>query len=70
MDVASSEIYNKEDGKYHLRGEGVVKTSEEMVDWYEELAGKYPIISIEDAFDENDWVSASTPGRSSTRMRK
>ncbi len=55
MDVASSEIYNKEDGKYHLSGEGVVKTSAEMVDWYEELANKYPIISIEDGLDENDW---------------
>jgi enolase len=37
MDAASSEFYNKEDGKYHLSGEGVVKTSAEMVDWYEEL---------------------------------
>ncbi|HLO12849.1 MAG TPA: phosphopyruvate hydratase [Pseudoneobacillus sp.] len=55
MDAASSEFYNKEDGKYHLSGEGVVKTSEEMVDWYEELASKYPIISIEDGLDENDW---------------
>jgi enolase len=55
MDVASSELYSKEDGKYHLDGEGVVKTSEEMVDWYEELASKYPIISIEDGLDENDW---------------
>ncbi|WP_243388212.1 phosphopyruvate hydratase [Bacillus kexueae] len=55
MDVASSELFNKEDGKYHLAGEGVVKTSEEMVDWYEELVSKYPIISIEDGLDENDW---------------
>ncbi|MDQ1144424.1 MAG: phosphopyruvate hydratase [Bacillus sp. (in: firmicutes)] len=55
MDAASSEFYNKEDGKYHLSGEGVVKTSAEMVDWYEELASKYPIISIEDGLDENDW---------------
>lgn len=55
MDVASSELFNKEDGKYHLAGEGVVKTSAEMVDWYEELAAKYPIISIEDGLDENDW---------------
>ncbi|MCL6571706.1 MAG: phosphopyruvate hydratase [Bacillus sp. (in: Bacteria)] len=55
MDAASSEFYNKEDGKYHLTGEGVVKTSAEMVDWYEELANKYPIISIEDGLDENDW---------------
>ncbi|ASS90315.1 MAG: phosphopyruvate hydratase [Bacillaceae bacterium] len=55
MDVASSELFNKEDGKYHLEGEGVVKTSEEMVQWYEELVSKYPIISIEDGLDENDW---------------
>ncbi|WP_144461292.1 phosphopyruvate hydratase [Siminovitchia fortis] len=55
MDVASSELYNKEDGKYHLSGEGVVRTSEEMVAWYEELVNKYPIISIEDGLDENDW---------------
>ncbi|MDQ1000885.1 enolase [Neobacillus niacini] len=55
MDAASSEFYNKEDGKYHLKGEGVVKTSAEMVDWYEELSNKYPIISIEDGLDENDW---------------
>ncbi|WP_338751398.1 phosphopyruvate hydratase [Bacillus sp. FJAT-52991] len=55
MDAASSEFYNKEDGKYHLSGEGVVKTSAEMVDWYEELVSKYPIISIEDGLDENDW---------------
>lgn len=56
MDVAASEIFNKEDGKYHLSGEGIVKTSEEMVDWYEELVNKYPIISIEDGLDENDWA--------------
>ncbi len=55
MDVAASEIYNKEDGKYHLSGEGVVRTSAEMVDWYEEMCNKYPIISIEDGLDENDW---------------
>ena len=55
MDPASSEFYNKEDGKYHLDGEGTVKTADEMIDWYEELVGKYPIISIEDGLDENDW---------------
>ncbi|MCM3739268.1 phosphopyruvate hydratase [Oceanobacillus luteolus] len=53
MDVAASEIY--EDGKYNLKGEGVVRTSEEMVDWYEEMINKYPIVSIEDGLDENDW---------------
>ena len=55
MDCASSEFYNKEDGKYHLDGEGTVKTEDEMIDWLEELVGKYPIISIEDGLDENDW---------------
>lgn len=53
MDVASSEFY--EDGKYNLKGEGVVRTSEEMVDWYETMVDKYPIISIEDGLDQNDW---------------
>jgi enolase len=55
MDVAASEIYNKEDGKYHLAGEGKTLTAEEMVNFYEELVSKYPIISIEDGLDENDW---------------
>ncbi|MGY3776746.1 phosphopyruvate hydratase [Helcococcus sueciensis] len=53
LDVASSEMY--EDGKYNFKGEGVVRTREEMVDWYEELTDKYPIISIEDGLDEEDW---------------
>ncbi|PWA12572.1 phosphopyruvate hydratase [Pueribacillus theae] len=53
MDVASSEMYK--DGKYHLAGEGLVKTSDEMIDFYEELISKYPIVSIEDGLDENDW---------------
>lgn len=55
MDVASSEFYDKESGKYNLSGEGISRTSEEMVSWYEELCDKYPIISIEDGLDENDW---------------
>ncbi|WP_019377628.1 phosphopyruvate hydratase [Virgibacillus halodenitrificans] len=53
MDVAASEIY--EDGKYNLKGEGVTRTSSDMVGWYEEMVNKYPIISIEDGLDENDW---------------
>src|SRR5699024_4423580 len=53
MDVASSEFY--EDGKYHLAGEGIVRTAEEMVEWYEEMVDKYPIVSIEDGLDQNDW---------------
>ncbi|ELK3068875.1 phosphopyruvate hydratase, partial [Listeria monocytogenes] len=55
MDAASSEFYNRETGKYELKGEGVTRTSEEMVTWYEEMITKYPIISIEDGLDENDW---------------
>lgn len=53
LDVASSEIY--EDGNYHLKGEGVTKTSDEMITYYKELISKYPIVSIEDGLDENDW---------------
>ncbi|WP_203248716.1 phosphopyruvate hydratase [Sporosarcina beigongshangi] len=56
MDVAASEIFNKEDGTYNLSGEGIVKTSAEMVDWYAEMCEKYPIVSIEDGLDENDWA--------------
>lgn len=55
MDCASSEFYSKEDGKYHLDGEGTVYSEEEMIDWLESLVEKYPIISIEDGLDENDW---------------
>ncbi|PUU94082.1 phosphopyruvate hydratase [Halanaerobium sp. ST460_2HS_T2] len=53
IDAAASEIYK--DGKYVLAGEGVEKTSEEMVDFYAELIDKYPIISLEDGLDEDDW---------------
>ena len=53
LDVAATEIY--EDGKYNLKGEGVKKTSSEMVEFYKELVDKYPIISIEDGLDEDDW---------------
>lgn len=53
LDVASSEMY--EDGKYNLAGEGVVKTSAEMVEYLAELCEKYPIISIEDGLAEDDW---------------
>ena len=53
LDSASSEFY--EDGKYNLAGEGKVKTATEMVDFYEYLVGKYPIVSIEDGLAEEDW---------------
>jgi enolase len=55
MDVASSEFYNKDKKVYELKGEGKVLTNVEMVDFYEALIEKYPIVSIEDGLDENDW---------------
>lgn len=55
LDVASSEMYDAETKKYHFKGEGVVRNSDEMIAFYEELIAKYPIISIEDGLDENDW---------------
>ncbi|MDF2874124.1 MAG: eno 1 [Sporomusa sp.] len=54
LDVAATELF-KEDGNYHLEGEGVVKTPAEMVEYYSELVDKYPIISIEDGMSEDDW---------------
>ena len=53
IDVAASEFYK--DGMYVLEGEGKSLTTEELVSFYEELVNKYPIISIEDPVDENDW---------------
>ncbi|HEY5537890.1 MAG TPA: phosphopyruvate hydratase [Acetobacterium sp.] len=55
MDVAATEIYNKDTKKYTLAGEGLEKNAVEMVDFYEALIEKYPIISIEDGLDEDDW---------------
>jgi enolase len=53
MDAAASEFY--EDGKYHLKTEGKVLTGPEMVDFFVDWCNKYPIISIEDPFHEDDW---------------
>ncbi|GBG57859.1 enolase [Sporomusaceae bacterium FL31] len=53
LDVASSEMFK--DNKYHLEGEGLVKTAAELVDFYADLVEKYPIISIEDGMAEDDW---------------
>ena len=54
LDCASSEFYH--DGKYDLKGEGKVFSSEGFSDYLGELASKYPIISIEDGLDESDWA--------------
>lgn len=53
LDVAASSFFKN--GKYHLVGEGSQKSSHEMIDKYEQLCIKYPIVSIEDGLDENDW---------------
>lgn len=53
LDPASSEIY--ENGNYNLAGENKVLSPEEMVDYYEQLVNKYPVISIEDGMAEEDW---------------
>ena len=53
LDVASSEFY--ENGKYELKGEGKSLSSEEFADYLADLAAKFPIISIEDGMDEDDW---------------
>ena len=56
MDVAASEFHNTETGLYELKKSGQgTKTSDEMIDMYEEWIAKYPIISIEDGLGESDW---------------
>ena len=57
IDAAASEFY--QDGKYNLKGEGRVLDREGLIAYYEELVTKYPIISIEDPVDENDWEGFS-----------
>lgn len=54
IDAAATELY-KEDGKYHLEGEGRVLTAGEMVDFWENIVNKYPIVSLEDGLSEEDW---------------
>jgi len=55
LDVASSEIYDPKTGLYNLAGEGRTLNSDEIVEFYADWVSKYPIISIEDGMDENDW---------------
>lgn len=61
LDPASTELYDEKDGRYHFPGESkmtgkeVVRSSEEMVELWKKLCGKYPIISIEDGLAEEDW---------------
>lgn len=53
LDVASSEL--AENGIYHLKGEGKKLSAEELIEYYEKLVAKYPIVSIEDGLSEDDW---------------
>ena len=53
LDVAATEMFK--DGKYVFAGEGVARSTDEIIDYYEALLDKYPIFSIEDGLDEDDW---------------
>ena len=55
LDVAATEMYNKETKKYVLAGEGKELTAEQMVELYEDWAENFPLITIEDGLDEEDW---------------
>lgn len=61
LDAASSELYNEKTGKYHfpgesrLKGQEIIRDTEEMIDYYEKLVKQFPIISIEDGLAEDDW---------------
>lgn len=53
LDVASTELFK--DGAYHFEGEGVTRSADELIAYYESLLAKYPIVSIEDGLSEDDW---------------
>ncbi len=55
LDVASSELYDRDKKQYLLRSEGVYLNSSEMINYYRDLCAKHPIVSIEDGLDQNDW---------------
>lgn len=55
LDVAASELYNKDSGLYIFRGENQMRDRQAMIDYYKELCDEYPICSIEDGLDQNDW---------------
>lgn len=56
MDAAASELYNEETGMYHFPGEnGICRDAKEMIALYEDLAKRFPLVSIEDGMQEDDW---------------
>ncbi|MDD3289762.1 MAG: phosphopyruvate hydratase, partial [Eubacteriales bacterium] len=56
LDVAASGMYDAASEKYNMKGEGVVRSAQEMIQYYQMLVDKYPIISIEDGLAEDDWT--------------
>ena len=66
LDVAASELYDKNFKKYVFDGEAkkkgykIVRSAEELIDYYEDIIEKYPIVSIEDPLDEDDWEGWKT----------
>jgi enolase len=57
LDCAASEFFDEAGGKYQLEGEGKTFDGKGLVDWYAALCARYPIVSIEDGCDENDWAT-------------
>lgn len=55
LDVAASELYDKSQNAYCFKGENKIRNTEEMIDYYQELVQEFPIVSIEDPLDEEDW---------------
>ena len=55
LDAAATEFYNVETGQYEFHSTGEKRTSSEMVDFWKDWTGKYPIVSIEDGLSEDDW---------------
>lgn len=55
LDVAASELYDHKFRKYVFKGENEIRSAEEMIDYYEEMLEEFPIVSIEDPLDEEDW---------------
>lgn len=55
MDAAASELYHADKGCYYFEGEGTSRSVDEMIAYYKELCEQYPIVSIEDGLDEEDW---------------
>ena len=55
LDVASSEFFNKKNNLYYLESSNQKLSNHDLINWYKELCEQYPIVSIEDGLDENDW---------------